>query len=322
MQKGTLTVRVNAKKNEATDIASFELTSLDGSDLPPFSAGAHIDVHLAPGLVRQYSLCNSPSERHRYVIGVLRAPDSRGGSVLLHNGIRNGSRLSISMPRNNFALVPAAKRSVLFAGGIGITPILSMAEHLWREDSPFEMHYCARSRERLAFSAHISASPYADRVLFHFDNGIPAQMLDPPETLKHPDAETHIYVCGPAGFIANIAAAARSAGWSETQIHFEHFAAQVPQGSATRFTVTLAQSGTTIFVEPNETVVQALARCGIDIPVACQQGLCGTCMTRILAGVPDHRDQLLTPTERALNEYFLPCCSKALSPEMVLDLSI
>ncbi|CCB66656.1 PDR/VanB family oxidoreductase [Hyphomicrobium sp. MC1] len=320
MQNATLTVKVKSKKNEAMNIASFELTSLDGSDLPPFTAGAHIDVHLAPGLVRQYSLCNSPSERHRYVIGVLRAPNSRGGSEFLHDIIRNGSRLSISMPRNNFPLAPTAKGSILFAGGIGITPILCMAEHLSNEGSPFELHYSARTPDRLAFSADILASPYADRTIFHFDDAAPEQALNPSEILRMPDAETHIYVCGPSGFIDHIVHAALTSGWPNDQIHFEHFAARGSHANATSFTVTLARSGTIIMVGENETVVQALSRNGVEIPVACEQGLCGTCMTGILGGVPDHRDHLLTATERASNACFLPCCSRALSANLILDL--
>ena len=162
-------VLVAARHDEALDICSFELAAADASPLPAFSAGAHIDVHLANGLVRQYSLCNHPAERHRYLIGVLKDPASRGGSSSLHQQLEVGTRLRISEPRNLFALEHAARRSLLFAGGIGITPLLSMAEQLAHSGADFQLHYCARSAQRAAFVQRLQASPFAERVSLHFD---------------------------------------------------------------------------------------------------------------------------------------------------------
>lgn len=201
MTSPTLNVRVVRKAAEAVDIATFELVAADGSALPPFSAGAHIDVHLPNGLVRQYSLCNDPAETHRYLIGVLRDPASRGGSQAMHDQVRDGDLLRISAPKNHFPLAHEARRSLLLAGGIGITPILCMAERLALTGAEFTLHYCARTPERTAFRERIRRSAYAPRVHFHFDDGAPAQKLDLDATLARPEDGVHLYVCGPKGFI-------------------------------------------------------------------------------------------------------------------------
>ncbi|MDO9217552.1 MAG: ferredoxin reductase, partial [Lacisediminimonas sp.] len=194
------TVKVSRKVQEAEDIFSYELVREDGAPLPAFTAGAHIDVQVSDKLVRQYSLCNDPAERHRYVIAVLRDPASRGGSVAIHDDIRQGDLISISEPRNLFALVPAT-RTLLFAGGIGVTPLLAMAEQLAQSGADFRLHYCTRSLARTAFCQRIAASSYADRVQFHLDDGAPAQKLDLQAVLATPDPGTHLYVCGPGGYI-------------------------------------------------------------------------------------------------------------------------
>jgi vanillate O-demethylase ferredoxin subunit len=191
-------VRVAAKTCEADGVCSFELLPLEGEVLPAFEAGAHIDVHLRSGLVRQYSLCNAPHERQRYQIGVLREPASRGGSAAMHDNVGAGDTITISVPKNHFPLA-AARRSVLFAGGIGITPILAMAEALCTAGDRFELHYSARSPQRAAFRERIGAAPFADRVHFHYDSGAAAQQLDVACVLGTPDPANHIYVCGRAG---------------------------------------------------------------------------------------------------------------------------
>ena len=195
-----ITVRVAACRKEALDIVSIELVRADGASLPAFSAGSHIDVHLPSGMIRQYSLCNHPDEAHRYMIGVLKDPASRGGSEAMHT-LTEGAELHISEPRNLFPLVHEAKRSLLFAGGIGVTPILCMAERLFHTGAEFELHYCARSAERAAFVERIRQSPFSDRVHFHFDDGLGGEPFDAPTVLAAPDTGTHLYVCGPGGFM-------------------------------------------------------------------------------------------------------------------------
>lgn len=315
-----LRVEVKNKHVEATDIVCLELADPDGRSLPPFSAGAHIDVKTPTGLVRQYSLCNDPSERHRYVIAVLREPRSRGGSVAMHETVRQGDRLAIRSPRNHFGLVPGVKRSLLLAGGIGITPILSMAHQLALSGGDFEMHYAARSTDRMAFLGRIRRSSFMAKVRLHVDNGEPTQRLDLVAVLGGPDVGKHLYVCGPKGFMDAVVTTARSLGWPAANVHFEHFNA-APKGDAgAAFDVVLRKSCKVIRIPDGVTVLEALRASGIDVPVSCEQGVCGTCVTRVLDGVPDHRDVFLTDDERARNDQFMPCCSRAHTSELVLDL--
>jgi vanillate O-demethylase ferredoxin subunit len=317
----TLNVRVSRKRPEADDICSLELTHEDGTPLPAFSAGSHIDVQLPGGLTRQYSLCNDSRESHRYLIGVLRDPASRGGSVAMHDAVQEGDRLQISPPKNHFALAHDARSSLLLAGGIGVTPILCMAERLAQTGAAFEMHYCTRSRARTAFHDRIVAAPFADRVRFHFDDGDAAQRLDIAALLASPADGRHLYVCGPKGFMDAVLATARAAGWPEPRIHYEFFGADVaPAEGDSAFEVRLASSGRVIPVAADQTVIAALEAAGVVVPTSCEQGVCGTCLTRVLDGECDHRDMYLTPEEQAANDQFLPCCSRARSAGLVLDL--
>ncbi|WP_342706389.1 PDR/VanB family oxidoreductase [Burkholderia arboris] len=316
-----LTVRVAAKQDEAADICSFELVHADGLPLPPFSAGSHIDVIVPGGPTRQYSLCNAPDETHRYRIAVLRDPKSRGGSAGMHDCVNAGDTLVISAPRNHFALAHDATLSLLLAGGIGVTPMLCMAERLARIDAPFKMHYCTRSRSRTAFLDHIARATYASRVQVHFDDEGENQRFDIAARLAAPAPGTHLYVCGPKGFMDAVLTTARASGWPEAQLHYEFFAADARQTDRDgRFEVEIASSGRVIVVEKNESVVRALAKAGIAIETSCEQGVCGTCATRVLAGEPEHFDLCLTPDERAANDQFLPCCSRSKSARLVLDL--
>jgi vanillate O-demethylase ferredoxin subunit len=316
-----LSVRVSRKTQEAVDICSFELTHPDGLALPRFAAGSHIDVETPGGLIRQYSLCNDSSEKNRYLIGVLKDAASRGGSVAMHRTLKEGDRLRISEPRNHFALAQSAQRSILFAGGIGITPILCMAERLCNTGSPFELHYCSRSRERMAFYDRIIASPFAEQTHMHFDDGPDAQKLDLRAVLQNPEISCHIYVCGPTGYIDFVTKTAHELGWAGEQVHREYFGATVIASSADfEFEVRIASTGETIAVRPHETVLSALSAHGIEIPYSCEEGVCGTCLTRLLHGEPEHRDHFLTEQERLRNDQFLPCCSRSKSKLLILDL--
>lgn len=316
----SLAVTVVRKTLEAEGIASFELARADGAPLPPFSAGSHVDVQVPGGLTRQYSLCNDSLEQHRYRIAVLRDPASRGGSVAMHDAVREGDVLHISEPRNHFPLQHAA-RSLLFAGGIGVTPLLCMAQRLAAIGADFTLHYCTRSPECTAFRQEIGASALADRVQFHFDNGPAGQKLDLESLLAQPDADTRLYVCGPTGFIDHVVGSAKAKGWDTGQIHLEYFAAAPQDTSGDQpFEVKLASTGKTYPVAAGQSVVQSLREHGIEIMTSCEQGVCGTCITRVLDGVPDHRDMYFTEEERALNDQFTPCCSRASSQTLVLDL--
>lgn len=315
----TLTLRVARKTIQALDICSFELCADDGAPLPAFSAGAHIDVFLPGGLSRQYSLCGDPRDSARYTIGVLRDAQSRGGSRAMHESVHEGDLLQVGLPRNHFPLVPAA-HSLLLAGGIGVTPLLAMAETLHAEGASFELHYCTRSAERTAFVPRIQASAYASRVQFHHDDGAPHQQFALDQVLDSAPG-AHLYVCGPRGFMDAVLTGARQRGWPPERLHHEYFSGlPAAHDSDGAFQVILASSGQTIHVPKGTTITRALAEAGVDIMTSCEQGVCGTCLTRVLQGVPDHRDSYLSAEERAANDQLLPCCSRAQTPALTLDL--
>lgn len=314
-------VRVARKATEAEDIVTLELVAESGQALPAFSAGSHVDVQLPDGVTRQYSLCNDPKETHRYLIGVLKDPASRGGSRSVHEVVKEGDLLQISAPKNHFSLTHDAEHSLLLAGGIGVTPLLCMAERLARTGASFDMHYCTRSPQRTAFRERIAESGFADHVQFHFDDGEASQKFDMESLLSKPSTEVHLYVCGPKGFMDAVLGKARANGWPEKQLHYEFFTAEVSKSDSDgAFEVKLASSGRIVQVPKDQTVVQALAATGVDVMVSCEQGVCGTCLTRVLEGVPEHKDSYLSPEEQAANDQFTPCCSRAKTPLLVLDL--
>jgi vanillate O-demethylase ferredoxin subunit len=318
MTDPTFKVRVVRKHAEAHDIVALELQALDGGDLPPFEPGAHIDVHLPNGLVRQYSLCNDPRDRGRYQICVLLDPGSRGGSVAVHELVNATDELHIGQPRNFFALAPGGHDSLLLAGGIGVTPMLSMAWRLHAQGAQFQLHYFTRSRSRTAFHDQIKSAPFAASSALWFDDE-DAERPSIPSLLAQSAPGTHVYACGPAGFLDHVRGSFAQAGMPSAQLHIEAFsAARMVPGAA--FDVTLRSSGRTVRVGAEQTVVEALAAHGVEIPVSCEQGICGTCLTRVCAGRPDHRDQYLSDQERAADDQFTPCCSRSLTPVLVLDL--
>ncbi len=314
-------VIVVQKRHEAEGVCSFELRREDEQPLPAFTAGAHIDVRVSADITRQYSLCNSPLERDRYLIAVLHEPQSRGGSRGMHEGIGVGDRLSISAPKNHFPLKAGARRSVLLGGGIGITPMLAMAFQLAHEGSEFELHYCVREPRRAAFFQHIAASGFADNVRLHFDSGERDQLLDVNHVLAEPHADTHLYVCGPNGFMDYVINAAHSLGWPTEQIHREYFApAVVAHDVDQAFEVELAESGLIFEIPADKTVLEVLCASGIELPSSCKQGVCGACMTPVIEGVPDHRDVFMSDKEHTLNDQFTPCCSRSKTRRLVLAL--
>ncbi|WP_334040567.1 PDR/VanB family oxidoreductase [Burkholderia ambifaria] len=312
-------VLVKSKKLVANGIAAFKLVAPGGEQLPLFSAGAHIDVFLGNDLVRQYSLCNAPSDRSHYQIGVLLEPNSRGGSRAMHN-LAEGQLIEISEPKNHFPLIAGARRSVLMAGGIGITPILAMAEHLREERQDFDLHYCVRDHERAAFRERVEHDDFSPHARLYYDTAPSQERVKFSEVLRSPDPDVHLYVCGPGGFIDAVIKEATSAGWGSENVHREYFGNAPTSGEGDLpFQLRLARSGKIVEVRSDQTAAQALAAHGIDIQTSCEQGVCGTCMTKVLEGVPDHRDVYMTDEEHAANDQFTPCCSRAKTP-LLIDL--
>lgn len=321
MSADLLTVRVARKAMETEAICRLELVAEGEQPLPAFTAGAHIDVFAPGDFVRQYSLSNDPAETGRYVIGVLRDPASRGGSLAMHDAVAEGDRLQISAPKNHFALAQPAREHLLFAGGIGVTPILSMARHLGATGQAFKLHYCTRSRAHTAFLDVLAAPELAPHVAHYFADGGQAQALQPEAAFGPVREGVHIYTCGPKGFMDWVLDSARQAGWPESQLHYEFFAGEaVDLSDAGSFAVKIASTGQVIPVTQEQTVTQALALCGIEIQMSCEQGVCGTCLTKVLEGIPEHKDMYLTEDEQAANDQFTPCCSRSRSPLLVLDL--
>jgi vanillate monooxygenase ferredoxin subunit len=313
-------VQVRRKKRLSSEVFLFELFPIEGGVLPRFTAGAHIDVEVAPGKVRSYSLCNSASSGDRYQIAVLREFSSRGGSVAMHDAVHEGHVIRISKPKNYFLLRPGRHQSLLLAGGIGVTPLLSMAEQLDLEGASFSMHYCTRTAEHAAFREYILQTPFANKVTFHADNEDSGRLFNLSKVLAEADSDAHLYVCGPGGFIKAVCSTAKAAGWSQERIHFEAFSTELPGDTSSDFDVLVASSGQRVRVSSNFSIAQALSQAGISVPVSCEQGVCGTCKTVVLDGVPDHRDLYLTDDEKDSNKHILLCCSRALSSSLVLDI--
>ncbi|MBY4108206.1 oxidoreductase [Rhodococcus fascians] len=308
-------------RREATDrIVILDLVSPDGVDLPGFEAGAHVDVLVdgRSGLIRQYSLCGRPQDRSRYRLAVLVDSTSRGGSLGMR-ALTKGDVVRVSLPRNRFAISAGAKNHVLLAGGIGITPLLAMSYALDAAGANYELHYCARSRSEAAFFDELEGDP---RVTFHFDDGPDSQRLSLATNVGLPRNDTVLYVCGPVGFMDFVVASARSAGWQSSSIHMERFApteATVASDDNESFMVRLARSGTELYVSPQESVLDALLDNGFDAAYSCQQGICGECIVTVLAGEPDHRDDVLTDDERARGQ-FTTCTSRSRSNILELDI--
>lgn len=311
-------VAVARRQDQVTGVAVMELARTDGAPLPAFEAGAHIDVHIADGLVRQYSLCNPPGETARYRIGVLDDPASRGGSRAIHRDFVPGTRVRISSPRNHFPLDAGAESSILVGGGIGVTPMLAMAYALRAAGKQFELHYCSRSADRAGFLDEL-AREFEGQLHLHFDDGEAAQRFDPATCLRAQPAGTHLYVCGPAGFMDWVLGEAEAVGYGVDRIHFEYFNVDIDTHGAA-FEVVAAQSGISVNVGEDETILDALAKAGVKVDKSCEQGVCGTCICDVLEGVPDHKDKFLTDEEREANEEIVVCCSRAKTPRLVLDI--
>ena len=312
-----MSVTVAGRTIVADGVVAFELRRIDGQ-LPTFQPGAHIDVQLPNGLIRQYSLVNGPGELDRYVIGVKREPNSSGGSACLHDVVRTGDALAISEPRNNFPLRRDSFRTILIAGGIGITPLLSMAQALAASSLNYELHYFAQSAEHIAFADRLAT--LGASVIIHLG-------LSPDETgdalrtiLAVPEDGEHVYICGPGPMLDAARTTATAAGWPDPAVHFEYFKNTIDVDLSSSFTVELARSALTIDVPAGTSVLDVLRTNGVALPSSCEQGACGTCLVTVLAGEPDHQDVYLNETERRAGDRMLTCVSRSHSERLVLDI--
>ena len=296
----TKQLRVQAIRWQAQGICSYELVDPQGHAVEPFEAGAHVDLHLPGGIVRSYSLAGDPSDTSHWLLGVLLEPKSRGGSSAMHNKVRVGDLLEVGIARNAFPMASDAKHSILIAGGIGITPLKSMSHALKAAGASFELHYCARSTSHIAFMKELQQVVPQGHLHLHFDGGEPSKGLDISDLLKVVEPNTHVYYCGPAGFMG--ACASASAHWPKDAVHCEHFKApdvkplNLPDGA---FEVHLVKSGETIQVGPDQTIVRAIELTGRRVSTSCLSGLCGACKVDYVAGEVDHRDFILNDEERA-----------------------
>lgn len=312
-----LDVTVTAREPAATDIISLELRSTQDRPLPAYQAGAHLDVYIRSGLVRQYSLTGDPADTTKYRLGILLDPKSRGGSAAIHAQFQQGAKIRIGRPRNNFPLDLSAAHTILFAGGIGITPMLGMAYALQAAGASWEMRYCGRALERLAFRDELAR--FGDKVHLHIDTGPKDQHLDIDTVLARAAPDRQLYVCGPNGFMDFVLRAAQNNGWTQDCMHLERFGAEVNTDGAP-FTVVAQKSGKTFDVHPGETIAQKLEENGVHVQVSCQSGVCGTCLTTVLEGMPDHRDLVQTDVEKAANARVTVCCSRSKTRKLVLDI--
>jgi phthalate 4,5-dioxygenase reductase subunit len=310
-------LKVTHKQELAGGIYLFELRRADGAALLPFTAGAHLTVETPGGARRNYSLCSNPAETGYYQIAVKRDAAGRGGSISMADEVHEGDRLSVSAPRNNFELHPRANRFLFIAGGIGITPILSMMRHLKAQgNAQFKLIYCTRDAGSTAFLNELNGPEFGANVTLHHDHGDINNALDFWPVFETP-TNAHVYCCGPRGLMD--AVADMSGHWPSSAIHFESFGVDASVNAAnTAFTVRLQKSGTTLAVTADQSILEALRASGMRVPSSCESGTCGSCRTTLLSGEAEHRDMVLSEDEKADN--IMVCVSRAKSPELVLDL--
>ena len=308
---------VNSIYDEAKHIKTFELVDPESAELQAFSAGSHIEIELPDNIRRHYSLCNDPSETHRYLIAVLQEQESRGGSQSLHYGVKEGDLLEVSMPKNNFSLDQRGMHFILIAGGIGITPLLSMAYKLKTLRKPFELHMCARSHEYVPFKKELEGFGGLAKTHMHISDGDPSRRLDVSSLLKQPLSESLVYCCGPQSLMDAVGQA--TSDWGAKKIHFETFTPRTLDGSDGPFHIKIASTGQSFHVNSTTTILEALHQNGIRRPFSCEVGLCRTCVTGYQAGDVEHLDQdALSNEER--KGYLTICVSRCTSDELILDL--
>lgn len=297
---------------ESQDVLSIELRHTEDRELPPASPGSHVDLHLADGVTRPYSVVSG--EEGIYLLAVKREAGSRGGSAFVHDRLRVGDVIQVSAPRNQFALADHDGPSMLVAGGIGITPLLSMARALEREGRPWCLHYSAGNATAAAFARELRQ--LGEKV--HLHSSASTGRIDLGSLVADAPPSTHFYCCGPEGMLDAFAEATRNI--DSARVHMERFDAAAPPPDAGSFEVRLARSGHSVMVGPEMSTLDALLQAGVNVDHSCRQGICGSCEVRVLGGVPEHHDEILTAAERASNKTMMVCCSRACSPTLVLDL--
>ncbi len=309
-----------ARREDMTpDIARFELVALEGQTLPPFAAGAHVDVVIAPEYLRQYSLAGDPADCSKYVLGVLREARGRGGSALMHRAFHEGRRVFISPPINHFPLAEAAARSLLFAGGIGVTPLLTMAHRLHALGADFELHYSVHSRTAAGFLSDLATAAWKDRVRLHVSEE--GSRADFAQLVPGYAGGFHLYTCGSPRYMDAVYAAAHAGAWPDDALHREYFSVPEPPDYVNHpFTLKLARSGSRLAVPADRSATEVLEAAGVHVEVKCSDGICGTCAVRHLSGEIEHRDYVLSARER--EQKIILCCSRAKHPggEIVVDL--
>jgi vanillate O-demethylase ferredoxin subunit len=316
-----LSLRLTGMRYEAQGVHSLEFRAPEGGLLPAFTAGAHIDLHLRNGITRSYSLCNPTEPAERYVVCVNRDRASRGGSSFVHDTLRVGDLVAISPPRNNFELDEAAQNSILIGGGIGMTPLWAMVQRLEQLGKRWELHYCARSAQTAAFLGPIrdlSDRTQVGVLHLHFDDQTPGEFIDLNAIVSGAAPGTHFYCCGPGAMLDAFSAV--TAALPPAQVHLEFFSARSPVANEGGFTVELAASRRAFVVPPGKSILDVLIEAGVEVPYSCMEGVCGTCETRVVDGIPDHRDLVLTPQEIESNRTMMICCSGSKTPKLVLDL--
>ncbi len=313
--QGLIDVRLSAIRYAARDTNIYELASLEGKPLPAYEPGAHIDVHLPNGIIRQYSLLEPEPQPHRYTIGVKRDPASRGGSRYVHDELRVGKTLKISAPRNNFPLVEDASEIILFAGGIGITPIWCMVQRLEQLGRSWKLFYACRSRSDMAFLHALESMASSE---FHFDDEAGGKFLDVTGIVAAAPKDAHLYCCGPTPMLKAFEAA--TADWPRDHIHIEYFTPKRAPAKTGGFVVELARSGREFVIPEGKSILQVLLDAGVDVDYSCELGICGACEQRVISGTPEHRDAILTEEEQASNTKVMICCAGCKSERLVLDL--
>ncbi len=318
MSQETLQLKLRQIRLEAQDICSYEFVAADGGYLPAFTAGSHIDLHLPENRVRSYSLANAPGAVDHYVIAVQREVEGRGGSAWMHDSLRVGQVLTAKSPNNQFPLDEEANESVFIAGGIGITPVLSMIERLEAIDRPWRLFYAARTKAGAAFHNRLRQLDHGRGLVTTCFSDDRVQRLDLGQIVNEVPANAHLYCCGPARMTDEFIASTQ--GRDPKTVHLERFAASEAPALDGGYTVRLHKSGNCIQVQPGQSLLDALLDANAPISYACSNGICGTCLTRVIAGIPDHRDDFLNDDEKLAGKTMLVCCSGSKSPELVLDL--
>jgi len=313
-----LKVKVQQRSEQGTANVGIRLVAVDGALLPDFEAGAHVDIFLPGGLVRQYSIASSPAQPDHYQLCIKLEPASRGGSEFIHRQLREGDELEISAPRNLFAL-QEGQHHVLIAAGIGITPLLSMAEALHCRGRSFALHYYTRTAADVAFGERLRGHFAGAAVHFHHssDGRSPREYL--PAELAVPQPGTQLYLCGPSAFMSHLVERATAMGWAPEVIHREAFGA-TPLTEGEAFEVQLNSTGAVYNVPASHSIAQVLMEAGVEVPLSCEQGICGACVTGVLEGQPLHLDSVLSDGEQAGNRLMTVCCSRSRSARLVLDL--